>query len=334
MKRVKCDELLIGSVLAEPVYIGDTLLLKEGTPISATLKRALQNFDVDEVSISAVFNEDLDVKQLNFDRLNELTYIAMKHLDIDKIITCARTLTDNLIKSVDSAQLNVLWEYDLGTYQHSLNVAELSLVFGIGMKYSIADLKTLALGALLHDVGKQCVPIEIINKPSKLTDMEYMVIKEHPQLGYDLVKEESNISSAVKEIIYQHHENFDGSGYPRQLFGIDSYKLARVIHICDVYEALCAARPYKAPLPRRKAREIMIANSGTMFDPKLLKNFLDVVPMYLVGEEIYSDNRKGIILDNTNKNDPIVFYHGNNYKLSDFERIPDDIDLESMRINT
>ena len=334
MKKVNINDMVVGSVLAEPVYINGVLLIKEGTPVSATLREAFKKFGLTEIPIESVFTENIDKSALSFSKLSNMTYLAVKRLDIDQIITCAKTLTQDLVSNDKCPCLDILYEYDLGTYQHSLNVAELAVTCGINMGLSISDLNHLAMGALLHDIGKYEIPLDILNKPEKLNEYEYDIIKKHPQAGYDILKNYESIATPVKQIVWQHHENYDGTGYPRGLFGINSYRLARIIHICDVYEALCAKRSYKERLPRRVVREIMQKNSGTMFDPILLREFLSSIPLYFIGEEITVDNRVGIVSDNTDKDNPIIYCDGSKYWLSDFENISNEIDMESLRINT
>lgn len=321
MKTVNIDDVAIGSVLAEPIVIGDVLLCKEGIPMSLSLKKSLKKFGVELVTIETIFTDRIDTNRINFSNLNNCVYLAIKQLDIDNIILCAKSLVASALEGEYQTMLNVCFEEDTVTYKHSLNVANLAVTVGMRLGLSISQLKTLAVGSLLHDIGKSCIPMEIINKPGKLTKEEFELMKQHPIIGYNIVQSNYKLAAPEKQIILQHHENWDGTGYPNNLYGTNSYKLARIVHIIDAYEAMCARRPYKEPMPRRIVREALLQKSGSMFDPRLLKQVLSILPMYTVGEEITFEGRYGIVCDNTGYNEPLIFSDGAVYKLSDFEDI-------------
>lgn len=319
MVRKRLEDVVVGSVLAEPIYSNNVLICKKGMPISETLKNSLPKFGINEVCVDSIVTDSIDLRITNFDDMQRISYSIIKSLDIDSLMLCCRSLVQNIIDNVDDKFIDVLYEYDEGTYQHSINVANFAVAVGVSLNLSIDKLKTLALGSLLHDIGKTGIPKEIINKNGKLTDEEYNTVKEHPWIGYKLVCDSYEISSAVKQIVYQHHENYDGTGYPRKLGRTLSYKLARLVHICDVYEALCAERPYKKDIPRRAVRDIMESASGTQFDPYLLKVFMDTVPLYLIGETVKSDGRIGIVINTKNKDNPDIFCDGAIVTLDKFE---------------
>ncbi len=112
----------------------------------------------------------------------------------------------------------------------------------------------LRLAAELHDIGKVLVPTEILNKSGSLTDYEWAIIKNHAQLGYDLLKD-MDLPWPVAEIVYQHHERLDGSGYPRGLYGEEIIPEARILEVADVFEAMISFRPYR---PARSVEEALI----------------------------------------------------------------------------
>lgn len=321
MTTKSINDVVIGSILEEPVKINGVLLVKEGTPISEQLKEVLPKFGVTEVTVKSIFNDKIDQSALDFSKLSKVTYIAMKRLDIGELIMCAKNLVQNSLMSENKGLLNVLLEYDEDTYRHSVNVANFAVTVGIYIGLTIEELHNVAIGALLHDIGKSELPTDIIQKNGKLTDTEYRLVKQHPRIGYLLANISGVNNSSVKQIIYQHHENYDGTGYPRNLYGKNSFRLARLIHICDVYEALCAKRSYKEALPRRAVKQIMEKGAGTQFDPKLLKQFFECIPLYLIGETVESDGRIGIICDMSDGINPMVYCNGDIYKLEDFEKL-------------
>lgn len=132
-------------------------------------------------------------------------------------------------------------------YSHSLNVGLISRTLGNWMHMDKKDLNTLTISGLLHDIGKCRIPAEVLNKPGKLTDEEFELIRKHPKLGYDMLKNLS-LDSHIKKSAFMHHERCDGSGYPSHIDGdlIDDF--AMMVGIADVYDAMTAARVYRAPL--------------------------------------------------------------------------------------
>lgn len=318
--RVNVSDAIIGTKVLEPIKVGNTLLCKSGTVISEQLKKTLPKFGVSEIAVSDKVANGISKDSLVLSNLSKDVYSVIKGLSINDLILCAKTLVDSAAAE-DINLLRVLLEYDKSTYQHCMNVAVFSLMTGVYLDLPLEDLTNLALGALLHDVGKLCIPLDVLNKPGKLDTNEYELIKQHPYEGYRLLEEVPEISSASKQIVYQHHENWDGTGYPRNLKGNNSYRLARIVHVCDVYEALCVKRSYKQPLPRRVVRQTLEQNSGSMFEPRILNAFLECMPMYLLGETVTQGTRVGVITDVTNKTNPTVFCHGSLYTLSQFEKM-------------
>ena len=321
MNIIKPEDAIIGSVLASSVELNGSVLYSAGTPISQSLKNSLMKLDIDKISVNTIFNSRIDNHRLDIDNLNNFIYQGVKKLDIDNLMVCARSLVKSTVDSDYNAFLNTSYTVDEITYNHSLNVASLSLTCGIHLGMSIHVLKILTIGGLLHDIGKSRIDKEILSKPAKLTEEEFNQIKLHPQLGYGLIMTYKKVPSPVKDIILQHHENWDGSGYPQGLVGKEVSRLARIVHIADVYEALCARRSYKKPIPRRLVREIMEEGSGKQFDPFLLRSFLKSIPMYTVGEEVECDGKIGIVCDISNKDNPTIYYKHNYHKLTDFENI-------------
>ena len=132
-------------------------------------------------------------------------------------------------------------------------------------------------GALLHDIGKLGVPDYILFKPDKLSEEEWVIMRKHPQLAYDLLSPIEFLKPAL-DIPYCHHEKWDGSGYPRGLKGIEIPIEARLFAVVDVWDALCSERPYRASWPESKATDYIESQSGSHFDPKAVQLFLRIRP--------------------------------------------------------
>jgi response regulator RpfG family c-di-GMP phosphodiesterase len=156
------------------------------------------------------------------------------------------------------------------------------------------------MAGLLHDLGKQVIPEEILHKPGRLTIEEYDVMKTHATLSYEMIKERWDISANVKSAVLYHHENVDGSGYPEGIEGDRQTIYTKILHVADVYDALISRRPYKNPYSPYEACEYLMGGGGIMFDSKVVEALLLYVPLYPKGTQVkLSDGREGIIVDNS-----------------------------------
>lgn len=161
--------------------------------------------------------------------------------------------------------------HDYYTVTHMVNV-------GVGCGLLIKDLQPgdpelqalIIQGGLLHDIGKRCVPEEVLNKPGRLTADEWELVKRHPEAAYDELRTQPGISPVVLEMAHDHHERPDGSGYPRRLAGQDVGFAARLCAVVDVYDAVSSARSYRPATPPGEVLQTMQAGAGTQFDPHLL----------------------------------------------------------------
>lgn len=143
--------------------------------------------------------------------------------------------------------LNQMHSLDDSVYAHCINVALIARMIGRWLHFEQHDLDTLTCCGLLHDIGKVMIPEEVLNKPGKLTDEEFRLIKAHPKFGYELLRNQ-NIDSRIKHSALMHHERYDGSGYPNGLSSDLLPDFAMIVAIADVYDAMTAARSYRVPL--------------------------------------------------------------------------------------
>ncbi|HEY9855472.1 MAG TPA: HD-GYP domain-containing protein, partial [Stenomitos sp.] len=167
--------------------------------------------------------------------------------------------------------------YDEYTYSHSSNVMSLALVVGTAMGYSPETLRILGIGALLHDVGKSLVPESILHKPGKLTEEEFNIMATHPANGIMLLSGYSWASTDIKNIVFQHHEKWDGSGYPMKLSREAISEFARVVSVVDVYDALISTRPYKKGLPPNVVYQAIVNGANNHFDPRVVQAFVKFI---------------------------------------------------------
>ena len=175
-----------------------------------------------------------------------------------------------------SAILKTLTEKFEAEKIHSERVAEFSFKLGKAINLNNEDLTELKTAALFHDIGKISIPDEIINKPTKLTDREFEIMKTHTEVGYEILRAADEYSSLAIHAS-SHHERYDGKGYPRGLKGEKIPLFSRIICIADAYEAMTADRPYRKSKSIEYAASEIIKFAGTQFDPKLAKVFVEDV---------------------------------------------------------
>lgn len=206
--------------------------------------------------------------------------IHSKNINIDSCLLRAHSLTEETKKQKSiSIELSNLNSYDSDTYIHSINVCVLSVLVGLVLDLTDPKLRNLSQAALLHDIGKICLPLDLLNKPGKLTEEEFTKIQKHPLYGYNLLKRNNCFSPIVKKSILSHHENEDGTGYPQNLTSDKIPTSAKIIHVADVYDALTAKRVYKDALTSAQALEYLTANSGTMFDKHITDTFIYIIQL-------------------------------------------------------
>jgi HD-GYP domain-containing protein (c-di-GMP phosphodiesterase class II) len=191
------------------------------------------------------------------------------------------------------------------TYAHSVNVAVISIILGISLNLSKQKLTYLCIGALVHDIGKSFIPKEILQKPGKLTPEEFEIIKCHSRYGYDFLKNYVDLSSYIKLIVLQHHERFDGLGYPNSIIGNKINYLARIVSIADVYDALTSDRPYKRAMCPSDALEYLMSNAGTLFDYDIINIFCKIVIPFPQGTIVSLSNGDIGIVEETFPNFPL-----------------------------
>ncbi len=160
------------------------------------------------------------------------------------------------------------------TGEHSKRVRELALILANEMNLSSTELDDISHGTLLHDIGKIATPDSILLKPGKLTEEEWVTMKNHAQIGHDIIRSSRHLAGAA-EIILSHHEKFDGSGYPRGLRGHEICLGARIFAVVDAYDAMRSARVYKDAISETEALEEMLRCNGAHFDPDVVFVFLE-----------------------------------------------------------
>jgi HD-GYP domain-containing protein (c-di-GMP phosphodiesterase class II)/CheY-like chemotaxis protein len=276
-------------------------LIGANNELTETYIQKLRNYGFDGVYISDELSEGINVPAVISPQLRSQGMECIRVCNIDGCQSVAQQMVQEIMNngklSLDMADLRT---YDDYTYAHSVNVAMVSGLIGMGMNMDIEDLTSLVTAALLHDLGKLSIPPEILNKPERLTPDEYEIMKSHTVRSYELLSERWDISSQVRTAVLYHHENVDGSGYPNGLTGEEQTLFTKILHVADVYDALISKRPYKKPYSPYEATEYLMGGCGIMFDQHVVDVLLNYVPLHPKGTTVLlSDGRKGIIYENS-----------------------------------
>jgi putative nucleotidyltransferase with HDIG domain len=180
----------------------------------------------------------------------------------------AERATTQIINSVKqnglAAWLEEVRRYHEGTFQHCLLVTGVAVGFGLEIGFAGMDVSRLGLAATLHDIGKARIPLSILDKPGRLDPDEDEIMRRHPAIGYDILKDVSGIGPEILDGIRHHHEYLDGSGYPDGLSAPQISDLVRLLTISDIFAALIESRPYRPPMPRHIAYGILCGMDGKL----------------------------------------------------------------------
>lgn len=233
-----------------------------------------------------------------------------KIVDTQKAKSLVAELARNLAVSTDATVwLTQLKERDEYTAIHSLNVCVLSLTFGRALKLPENELNELGLGALLHDIGKMRVPLKVLNKPGKLTPDEFEIMKSHPGMGYELIRNDKNLSADVKTIVRNHHERLNGQGYPDKLVEENISYFTKIVSITDVYDAITSDRCYHDGMTPHDALKNLYEWMPNNFDSSLVESFIRTIGIYPVGSIVeFQTGHIGIVvsLNESHRLKPVV----------------------------
>lgn len=253
--------------------------------------------------------------------LNELNEVFDNNGEIRELskhaVQQVNSIADDILVDIgnDSTylgnQMIALQNYDDYTYKHCLRVSMLSTGIANELHLSQDDIREVIIAALLHDIGKSNIDHEIIAKPGKLTNEEFDKIKQHPYIGYQILKRTGGYGANILAGVLFHQEKYDGSGYPTGIAGKKIPLIARIITVADVFDALTSNRPYRKPWSVAETEEYILGGCGIHFDFDVASAFLRSFNPYPVGTVVsLSDGRHGVVIrHNSNVLRPVVRIH-------------------------
>ena len=302
MRLVLTENLKEDMELAKPIYDNGNILLNKGVKNLYKYKDKLLSLGIKHLYVNDQYSNDIEINDAIKDstrregkEIVKDTFKKIKggflDLNVKNLKNVVDDITSELVLNeeilVNLVSLKSTSSY---TYEHSVNVSVICIALGKMLGYNKDDLFKLGMGGMLHDIGKTLIPEEILNKPSSLTDHEYEVMQQHPELGFKYLQEIDSISPLSRIVVFSHHERVDGSGYPRGLAGKEIHEFARVAAIADVFDALTSDRVYRNKWPTYKAAEYIMNNTEKLFDYTLVKKLLPQISFYPNGSEVILSN--------------------------------------------
>lgn len=227
-------------------------------------------------------------------RISKGIELIYQNPESQEIARAASGITGDLIKAIENnnavaLNINALKCSDEYTFKHSVDVAIIGMVIAKEQRKSSKEIFEIGMAGLLHDIGKTKVPPEILNKPARLTPEEFEIMKKHSAYSYELVSENNEIPIDVKIAMLQHHEKMDGSGYPYGATDEHIHRYAKILTVCDIYDALVTDRPYKSANSPREAVEILMSMTSEL-DMNALNSFMRMMILYPVDSTVQLSN--------------------------------------------
>ena len=273
--QVEADLSAAATTLRETAPVSTAVELARAAKICAQSKRA----------VSSMFQEARMGKAVDTSSARKL---------VEEI---SDSISRNPGALISLARLKTADDY---TYMHSVAVCALMIALAKQLELDAETTRSLGIAGLLHDLGKALMPMEVLNKPGKLTDEEFAIIKTHPEQGYQLLLSSNDADDIALDVVLHHHEKTDGSGYPKRFKDSEISLFAKMGAVCDVYDAITSNRPYKAGWDPAESLRKMAEWSNGHFDPKIFQAFVKSLGIYPIGSLVkLSSGRLGIVIEQT-----------------------------------
>ncbi len=294
MKQIKIENLKPGMITGQTVYSkSGQILMISGTQLSSGMILRLQDMNIDYLLINEAEELLCDIPESSLAQTYEETSAQVKHT-LDSVfennhinIASIRGNVEDLINDFMKKRsiLNAIYiirKYNSYAVDHAIQVCIMSLVVGIKMGYKFDQLIDLGMGGLLHDIGMARINQQIITKAGPLSIVEYNQIKQHSTIGFEILQDYPEISLLTANAILQHHERWNGRGYPQGLKAREIHEYARIVAVADVFSSLTSDRPYRSAYTFDEAVEYITTMSNYYFDPTIVEAFIESITAYPV----------------------------------------------------
>lgn len=340
MRKISISQIKGNETLAKTIYDGEgRVLLAEGVLLKPGYKMRLTQMGILSVYINDEMSNNIIVEDFISDKTREQTKVIIKK-EFNKFVTNLNSSSDEIFNTVDKILDDILSREevlvnicdikskDQYLYEHSVNVCALSIIMGIHLKYTKYRLQELAVGAILHDLGKLITPKDILNKykNQQLNEEELAIIKTHPLDGYEILNQKYDISYISKAIILMHHEYCNGTGYPLGLTEDKLHETVKLVSICNTFDNLTSDFCNFEKMEVYKALEYLVAMSNSLFDYNLVSLFIKNIAAYPSGSLVKINTGEKAIVSKQNKNFPSrpiikILVDKENNKLDEFKEL-------------
>lgn len=290
MEKVKIEYLEPGSILAKSIYTADgKILIRQKTEVSASMISKLKELRLPSAYIQRSA-ADREIKDLVSDLTRSDLHQSLSKLDSEirsgsgmNFGFCRQPLIA-LIDEVISNRKNLLGLTDIRlyndyTYGHSVHVCIIAVKIALEMGYNQSELTDLAVGALFHDIGMTKMPYDILRRIGHLTKEEVKVIQSHPVTGHQMLLYDQDISETSARVALEHHEHFNGGGYPHGISGPEIHEFSRIITVADVYDAMTTDKVYRPARSSSEAVNYLKSQKGVGYDPEVVNVFEKTVTL-------------------------------------------------------
>ena len=306
MRKLHINSVKPGDKLAQAILQENgNILLGVGVELNERFITRLTTLGIDMLFIDDPMTEDLEPTSAIHDntrkKATETVFKTMSTL-VDQPVVRGRTIAPEMGRSFRKVFGDIMQDLmtredvmvsltniqvaDGYLFQHSVNVAILAGIMGLAKGYNRNQLEELGMGALLFDIGMTKIPKELLYKTSPFTSAERAAMEKHTEEGFNIIRAQHDISLLSAHCAFQHHERFNGSGYPRQLKGDAIHEYAQIIALADVYDALTSPRPHRKRYKPSEAIEFLFAAGNTFFELDLIKTFCKHISIYPVATTV------------------------------------------------
>lgn len=312
--KIKSDKTIekIADLGVREVYIDtlkglDVIDAPTETEVNADIEHKMTTMfqQVKPIITSSTLSEELKRSQKVYSEANKIISNIMhdvrigKQIEIERIDPVVEKMANSILRNKDALlSLCRIKNKDNYTFLHSVSVGALLISFAHALDFKRDVIKQLGVGGMLHDIGKTKVPNEILNKPGKLTEDEFIIMKSHVVHGCSILRKTPGIAQVSFDVAAQHHERFDGSGYPLKMKNVEMSVYGQMASIVDVYDAITADRCYHKGMEPTVAIRKMFEWSKFHFNPNLLRTFIHTVGIYPVGTLVILESGKiGVVIE-------------------------------------
>ena len=349
MRLVTTRAIQEGTELAKPIYNDKgQILIQKNVQLTPFMIQRLKELGItyvyvrdsltDDIMINSPISEDLRIEAIQSVKESFSTYqkqgFGKKALLFEQTSARMSNMVDTMMAQIQeneeviSIMSDILISDDY-VFSHSVNVTIYALALANEMNLPTKQIKTLGLGAMLHDVGKVFIPDKVLNKKGRLTNEEFQIIQTHPEKGFEFLRKSSSIPLLVAHCAFQHHERLDGSGYPRGITSPEIHPFGKILGVADVFDAVTSNRVYRDAMLPQEGLDILYSGSGTLFDQEMVRTFRKTIAVYPNGVTVeLSDKRTAVVVKQNSPlyERPIVRV----FKEEDTEVTPYELDLANV----